>query len=244
MTEWATLAAAGVLAAIAVGVSLALRLENPWLQPWAMARAAVQLAILALILGGVIGDPHFVAAFLAVMVVAATWVVFRRLRLAPRLVPAVAGTLVAASAIPAGVIFVSGALDFTPRFVLAMGGIIIGNTMTVATLMGRSLQTLRTTARDEVEAWLSLGATPRRAAQRLARSAASTSLIPATDQARTTGLVTLPGAFVGAIFAGATPLDAAGFQLLVLAGILGAGAVTVALFTAIFGAPRTHPIEG
>jgi putative ABC transport system permease protein len=42
---------------------------------------------------------------------------------------------------------------------------------------------------------------------------------------RTTGLVTLPGAFVGALFGGAAPLEAARFQLVVLAGLLAAETV-------------------
>ena len=55
--------------------------------------------------------------------------------------------------------------------------------------------------------------------------------------------MTLPGAFVGAVFAGASPLVAAQFQLLVLAGILCGGAITVALFTLIFGAPEVLPLS-
>jgi uncharacterized membrane protein len=56
--------------------------------------------------------------------------------------------------------------------------------------------------------------------------------------------VTLPGAFVGAIFAGASPLVAAEFQVLVLASILVTGALTVGLFTWIFGAPTVIPLGG
>jgi UDP-glucose/iron transport system permease protein len=44
-------------------------------------------------------------------------------------------------------------------------------------------------------------------------------LLPTLDQTRSTGLVTLPGAFVGALFGGASPFVAAQFQLVVLAGI-------------------------
>jgi putative ABC transport system permease protein len=50
-----------------------------------------------------------------------------------------------------------------------------------------------------------------------------TALTPSIDQTKTSGLVTLPGAFVGAIFAGASPLEAGRFQLVVLAAILAAG---------------------
>lgn len=238
MNIWATLIAVAALAALTLVLVLALRLEHPWLQPWAIARAVIQLGLLSLILNGVITDLRWVALFLLVMVIGATWVVFRRLLVARRYLPILAGIIVAAAAVPTVVVFLSGAVEFSPRFVLAVGGIIVGNAMTVSTLMGRSLANLIVSQRDEIEGWLSVGATPRWAARRAVRSAASTALIPSTDQTRTTGIVTLPGAFVGAVFAGASPLVAAEFQLIVLSGVLAAGAITVALFTLTFGAPQ------
>ncbi|MET4782516.1 ABC transporter permease [Glaciihabitans sp. UYNi722] len=238
-----TLVAVLVLAAITLGIVLALKLEHPWLQPWAIARAVVQLGILSVILNGVISDGRWVAVFLAVMVIAATWVIFRRLQLKSRYLPFIVGTVAVSSVVPLTVVFVVGAIDFSPRYLLAVGGIIIGNAMTVSTLMGRTLGSTYLAQRDEMEAWLSLGATPRRSALRAVRFAASTALIPSTDQTRTTGIVTLPGAFVGAVFAGASPLEAAQFQVIVLAAILAAGSLTVASFTWIFGAPALLPLD-
>ena len=243
MTPLVTMIAVALLAALTLGVVLALRLEHPWLQPWALLRAVVQLGVLSLILNGVISNRWWVAIFLAVMVAAATWVIFRRLRVAPRYLPALAGTVIGASAVPLVVVFATGAVDFSPRYLLALGGIVIGNTMTVCTLTGRSLGSLYLSQRDEMEAWLSLGATPRQSALRAVRSAASTALIPSTDQTRTTGIVTLPGAFVGAVFAGASPIQAAQFQIVVLAAILAAGALSAASFSGIFGAPEVLPLD-
>ncbi|WP_255461332.1 ABC transporter permease [Glaciihabitans sp. INWT7] len=243
MTPFVTIVAVAVLAVISLAVVLALRLEHPWLQPWAVLRAVVQLGILSVILGGVISSRWLVAAFLAVMVIAATWVVYRRLKVDARFLLPIAGTVIAASAVPLVVVFATGAVDFSPRYLLALGGIVIGNTMTVCTLMGRSLGGLYLSQRDEMEAWLSIGATPRRSALRAVRSAASTALIPSTDQTRTTGIVTLPGAFVGAVFAGASPIQAAQFQIVVLAAILAAGALTAASFTGVFGAPEVLPLD-
>ncbi|WP_309620756.1 ABC transporter permease [Salinibacterium sp.] len=243
VTPIVTIVAVAVLAAITLAVVLALRLEKPWLQPWALLRAVVQLGILSVILNGVISNRWWVAAFLAVMVAAATWVMFRRLRVAARYLPALAGTVVAASTLPLVVVFATGAVDFSPRYLLALGGIVIGNTMTVCTLMGRSLGSLYLSQRDEMEAWLSVGATPRRSALRAVRSAASTALIPSVDQTRTTGIVTLPGAFVGAVFAGASPVQAAQFQIVVLAAVLTAGALAAASLTGIFGAPEVLPLD-
>ena len=238
-----TLIAVAVLIAITLGIVLALRLENPWLQPWAILRAVIQLGILSVILSGIIHDPVLVAAFLAVMLSAAVWTICRRLRLSWAVVPAIAGITLVAAAIPVVLVFAIGAVDASPRYVLAVGGIVIGNAMTVSTLMGRNLGSLVVLRRDELEAWLSLGATPRRSAIPLVRSAASTALIPTTDQTRTTGLVTLPGAFVGSIFAGASPLVAAQFQIIVLAAILATSALAVAGLGLLFGAPKLIPLD-
>lgn len=98
--------------------------------------------------------------------------------------------------------------------------------MTVAILTGRIHQESVRDHWDEVEGWLSLGATPWESTRDLARRAIRTALLPSIDQTRTTGIVVLPGAFVGAIFGGASPFEAGRFQLVVLAGILAAGAVT------------------
>jgi putative ABC transport system permease protein len=55
--------------------------------------------------------------------------------------------------------------------------------------------------------------------------------------------VTLPGAFVGAVFGGASPIVAAEFQLVVLAGILLTGVLAVAGVGVLLGAPKTLPAQ-
>lgn len=122
--------------------------------------------------------------------------------------------------------FFTGAVEYSPRFVLAVGAMVTGNAMTVASVTGRSFAQLRADRWCEVEAWLALGATPRRATRDLRRRAIHDALLPGTDQIKTTGLVVLPGAFVGAIFGGLSPLEAGRFQLVVLAAIIAAGAIT------------------
>ncbi len=54
-------------------------------------------------------------------------------------------------------------------------------------------------------------------------------LVPGLDQTRTVGLVTLPGAFVGVLLGGGTPVQAGSAQILVLVGLLAAQTVTVAV---------------
>jgi putative ABC transport system permease protein len=51
--------------------------------------------------------------------------------------------------------------------------------------------------------------------------------MPNNDQTRTVGLVTLPGAFVGVLLGGGSPVQAGAAQVLVLLGIMAGQAVTV-----------------
>jgi putative ABC transport system permease protein len=118
---------------------------------------------------------------------------------------------------------------------------VVGGTMTAATLTGRRLLDGLRRRRDEVEAWLSLGATPRQAVVAIARDAAAEALVPALDQTRTVGLVTLPGAFVGALLGGASAIGAARFQVVVLVGLLCAEAITAVTLVWFLGSPSVLP---
>ncbi|MGC2938842.1 MULTISPECIES: ABC transporter permease [unclassified Brevibacterium] len=140
-----------------------------------------------------------------------------------------------------GLVLVLGLVDREFERVIAIAGIVTGTCMTVATLsMRRFAANLRTGA-GEVEAWLSLGAKPRRAVQRLRSESIREALLPNLDQTKNTGLVTLPGAFVGALFGGASPLEAAEFQIVVLAALILAGAITAVLGTRIAAGARVLP---
>jgi putative ABC transport system permease protein len=132
-------------------------------------------------------------------------------------------------------------LDRSVRTLVAVSGIVVGGTMTAATLTGRRLTEGLRRRRDEVEGWLALGATPRRAVQAIARDAAAEALVPALDQTRTVGLVTLPGAFVGALLGGASATGAARFQIVVLVGLLCAESITAVSLAWLLGAPTVLP---
>jgi len=67
-------------------------------------------------------------------------------------------------------------------------------------------------------------------------------MVPSTDQTRTTGLVTLPGAFVGAVFGGISPVEAGRFQIVVLAAIIAAGALVSTSLTRMLAPVRTRPV--
>ncbi|GAA1966838.1 ABC transporter permease [Microbacterium deminutum] len=242
LPPWLTTAiAVVVLAGIATACLLAMRVPAPWAGVGALARAALQLTALSLVLTGVIQDPLLVALGLLVMLTAAVWTAARRAQTSWRGVPPLALSMLLGPLAVMTVAFASGAIELTPRYALAIGGIIIGNTMTVAILTQRIYQGAVHDHWDEVEGWLALGATPWESTRGLARSSIRTALLPSIDQTRTTGIVVLPGAFVGAIFAGASPFEAGRFQLVVLAGIIAAGALTSTTLLRMTGAVASRP---
>lgn len=235
-----TVAAILVLMAVTAGVLLAVRAPRPAAPVLAILRGLVQLALLSVILSGVIASPYWVAVALLVMFAAATAVVARRLGGWRRLGTA-AASMGGGAGLAVAVVFATGALELDARYALAIGGIVIGNTMSIATIGGRRFLELTDDRWDEVEGWLALGATPRQSTAAIAREAIYGALIPTTDQTKTTGLVTLPGAFVGAIFGGASPLEAGRFQIVVLAAIMCAGTVTAAALIGFLRPVRVRP---
>ncbi|WP_020502117.1 ABC transporter permease [Sciscionella marina] len=113
-----------------------------------------------------------------------------------------------------------GLLPATGIALIPVGGILIGGAMTATTLSARRGLDELHDRYGEYEAALSLGLTERDAVCEVIRRPAAEALVPALDQTRTVGLVTLPGAFVGMLLGGASPWEAGALQLVVLLGLL------------------------
>lgn len=236
-----TFVALAILVALTVTVLWGSRTPS-FLDPAvAILRGAAQLAAISLILGGIITDPGWVAVALVVMFGVAVTTAARRLGWSWHRFGVLAATMALGILVTLAVVFGTGAIEFSPRYVLAVGGIVIGNCMTIAVLAGRRFYEAVREQWDEVEGWLALGATAGRATLTQARRSVHSALIPSTDQTKTTGLVTLPGAFVGAIFGGASPLEAGRFQVVVLASIMAAGSITAVALLRSLRAVKVRP---
>ncbi len=191
----------------------------------AAARAVAQLAVVGAVIAVVLRSWWLTGLFVTMMLVVASLTSGRRL------VPGgrwwVAGVGVAAGALPVGAVLLgSGLIPLQEVAVVPILGILIGGAMTATTLAGRrTLDALRQ-RHGEFEAALSIGLLTRDARLLVAREDAGLALVPGLDQTRTVGLVTLPGAFVGMLLGGATPLQAAAVQLVVLVGLLVVQAVS------------------
>jgi putative ABC transport system permease protein len=211
----------------------------------ASLRAAVQLAAVSAVLLLVVRSLWLSAAFVTVMVVVATVTAAGRatgLPLAARgrrhRLPPVALAVTAGAGPIAALIVASGVVPLRGEALIPITGILIGGAMTATSLAGRRLREELVTRRGEVEAALALGLLRRDAVLEVARPAAATALLPPLDQTRTVGLVTLPGAFVGVLLGGGTPLEAGAAQLMVLIGLLATETIAVWVMIELVGRGR------
>lgn len=105
---------------------------------------------------------------------------------------------------------------YDPRYLIPLTGMVLGNAMTAASIAGERLVKALRNNRVEIETHLSLGATATQAIATYRRTAVTAGLIPTINAMTVVGLVTLPGTFTGQILAGAPPLIAAVYQILVM----------------------------
>lgn len=212
-------AAAGMVAA-AIGLSVLADVGLGRELAIAAGRASLQLAVVGVLVTLVFEHAGLAAGFVAVMLVAATITSSRRVRGVRRARAIVAVAIGIPALVAVGVLLVSGAFPATPRGVIPVAGILIGGAMAAVSVTGRRLLEELTDRLDEIETRLTLGATARAALAPSVRRAVQTGLIPAIDQTRNVGLVTLPGTFVGLVLAGASPASAARTQLTILLALL------------------------
>lgn len=223
------LLAAGVLVAVAVGISVWRHLGLGGQLLWASARALVQLLLIGAALELVLDDERPLAlswVWVAVMVLFAAWTTSRR---APEVPGAMSMSLLAFAAslaVSLFVLFGLGVFPMEPRTVVPLAGLVVGNSLAATVLAGRRVVEELADHVDEVEARLALGMTSTEAARPFLRNAARTALIPQVETTKAVGIVFLPGAMVGLILAGASPSGAVQVQIAVMYLVLGSVATT------------------
>ncbi|GAA1151323.1 ABC transporter permease [Kribbella jejuensis] len=231
---WAALVVLPLLIAIAVSASRYAGLRHDKGIVTAALRAVVQLAVVGAVVGVALQHTIGALAFVLLMFVVATVTSTRRLG-QTAMIPG--QWMYCAAAIGSGafavllLLIVPGVVPRNPASILPMGGIIVGGAMTATTLAGRRVLSEYRNRYGEFEAGLSIGLMQPDAFKLVVGPVAGDALLPALDQTRTVGLVTLPGAFVGMVLGGASPVQAAALQLVVLIGLVAAEAIAILVVT-------------
>ncbi len=122
---------------------------------------------------------------------------------------------------------------YDPRYAVPLLGMMLGNAMTGISLGLNNLLNTVSRERWAVEAQIALGETRDVAMKPFIRRALKTALMPTINSMAATGVVSLPGMMTGQILAGADPIQAVKYQLLVM--FLIGGATGIGSVTAIYG---------
>ena len=227
----ASLVLVAVAAAIAAYEQVALERDSGV----AVARSALQLIAVGYVIDAIFDSDSLwlVAALLTVMVGIGAFTARSRAQQVPSAMRAIFPALALAAGATVALVVALGVFPATPRYLVPVGGMVIGNAMTSAAVaLNRLGDEMHRTVRD-VEAALALGATARQAAQPLQRRSLRSAMIPLIDQTKTTGVIAFPGTMVGMLLAGAAPLDAVKLQLVLLYVLLGGVAIAALVATQI-----------
>ncbi|OLN22338.1 iron export ABC transporter permease subunit FetB [Domibacillus antri] len=117
-------------------------------------------------------------------------------------------------------------VSYEAQYILPMSGMIIGSSMVAVSLTFDRLKREFDSTKEMIMGKLALGATNRQASQDLIEAEVKASLIPNVGAMKVIGLVQLPGMMTGAIIAGASPVIAVKYQLVILLTIFGNAAIT------------------
>lgn len=213
-------AAALLLVAGAVSVALGLGLGRRL--ALAAVRTVVQLLLVGYVLTFVFGQGTLpvVLAMATVMMVAAARAAVRRPSRTYRgafvhaFVTLLLAGLIITTTVTAGIVGVEP--WYEPRYFIPLLGMILGNSLTGVSLGLDTLLDRVTEQRARVELELALGASAREAARPHVREAVRRGLIPIINSMMVVGLVSIPGMMTGQILAGADPLGAVKYQIVVM----------------------------
>ena len=232
------LTVAAGLVVLAGVISLVLRLGQERRLLWASIRTVVQLMMIGYVLKWVFAKQSalFLLLIIAVMVAAAghsaigrSTRTYQGAYVRAFLTLALTGILTTFT-VTTAVVGVSPWYD--PQYVIPLLGMVLGNGLTGISLCMDLLLERLSEGRALVEMELSLGATRWEAARDSLADGVRRGMIPIINSMMVAGVVALPGMMTGQILAGADPLDAVKYQIVVmfmLAGGTAMGCITIAM---------------
>ena len=224
------------LVAVAVALSLYQRLDLEKDMGVAVVRSFAQLTAIGFVIDFVFGleNPLYVALLLSVMVGFAGGTSARRAKGVPGAFVFASGAIGVAAIATIGLLLLLQIVPPTARYLIPLGGMVIGNSMNAASLTLTRIRDDVKAQRLNIEAALALGATSRQAVSPILKTSLRSAMIPLIDSTKTAGIIFLPGAMAGMIIGGADPLEAVRLQIVVLYMLLGSvsiAAITVGLLS-------------
>jgi putative ABC transport system permease protein len=135
------------------------------------------------------------------------------------------------SLVTLGLMLLLKIITYEARFIIPLSGMIISNAMNAAALAINRLSSDIKSNRLAIETALSLGKGKRESSRPYQKQAAVAGMTSILNFMKTVGIVALPGAMTGMILAGAEPLEAVFWQLIVAYMLL--SSVTISSIIAV-----------
>ncbi len=215
----------------------------------AVFRMTLQLYLMGFYLGWIfrLNSPWLNLGWLAVMLLVANGAALRQRRLSYRLLflPTLAGNLLV-FVVTLGVfmlLVVRHADFFDARFLIPIGGMLLGNTMRGNIIaLEHFYGSLRRDPGTYVTRLL-LGATPAEASQPYLHEAMRLTVMPHIASVATVGIVSMPGMMTGQMLAGELPMGAIKYQIAMLIAVFSSMFLAAAL-SVLFSRARAFDAYG
>ena len=190
----------------------------------ASVRMTIQLTLAGLILTYLFANPHpvFTISYLLLMTgFAIHRVLSQNKSLNPRFKLCI-GLSIGFSGLCVLLFFVYvvvGESIFNPQYTIPLGGMIMGNTMTGASLGVKTFRENIHTQRNKITVLLNMGGTPQKILLPFVRQSMETALLPTLNSMLGMGIVALPGMMTGQILSGTIPTTAILYQIAIIIAI-------------------------
>jgi putative ABC transport system permease protein len=225
------------LVAISIGLAQWQRLGIAGQLAVAAARAIVQLLVMGFGLQIVwqLNQPLVSVGAILLLAIATTIAASNRISdRVKNLIPLVGGAILTGLTIAlAYTIFVviKPTNWYQSQYLLAIAGMCLGYLLNSTAVAGEWLMREIEQHPAEIETRLSLGATPAMAIAPYRQAAIKAAILPTIDTLMVAGLVTIPGFLTGQLLANVSPLNAAGYQIVVLFTVIASNTIAAILVT-------------
>lgn len=119
---------------------------------------------------------------------------------------------------------------YNPQYLIPLGGMIIGNSMTGINLALNQMLSSIENNRTNIEGSLMLGASPRQAMDKIIQRSFDTAITPTLNSIKNMGIITLPGMMTGQILGGVSPMIAIRYQIAIMTAIMSSSTICVFIF--------------
>ena len=226
-----------VLLLVVIGIAKLCGINQSKMIVVSSMKMTVQLILAGFVLTAIFEHPHpaFLIAYLLVMVVFAVHRVISKNPGLNRQFKWVIALSMAFCGVCILVFFVGCVVQeqlTNPQYMIPIFGMVMGNTMTGVGLGVKTFRENLDGHKDEINALLCFGASPRKILLPFARQAMETAMLPTLNKMVGMGIVALPGMMTGQILSGTMPSTAILYQIAIMIAIC--TAVTGANFGALY----------